>query len=119
MPKDGDVIVLRAYRPFIEYLTVFKLDNFRNDDCHILSRNICRAIGVLILHMICLLFTLSEFFVSYENNFALNESVQNVIFVIVLLQIPLIYSAMFRKSLKITSTLDCLREIVVESEQFF
>lgn len=118
MPQNKDFLVLSAYRPFITYLTIYKVDNFRSDDWRILSRNIGRAIGVSILFIISFVFTLSDFFVSYDNNFALNKSVQNSIFVLILSQLPPIYIVVFRKSHKIINALDYLCGIVIESKLF-
>lgn len=118
MQNSKEVVILRAYRPFLTYLTVFELDNFRNiNSGRILARNIGRAVGVtLIFVLITFIFLGSEFIVSYNHQFDLNEVAQQVSYVILVLPAPFIYLYLFWKSSKIVETIDHLHGIVAQSK---
>lgn len=113
--RTKEIVILRAYDPFLTYLTVYKLGNFRNFDRRNLFRNIWRAVGVTIIFATFTLFMSAEFVVAYRSNFALNETAQQLAFVIIGFPVPLIYFVMFWKSHKIIDTLNILRGVVVES----
>lgn len=73
MQNRERIVILRAYRPFLAYLTVYKADNFRDKaDQLIWIRNICRALGVTLLITIYLCpFLAAELLVFIESNFNL------------------------------------------------
>lgn len=119
MRNNEGFVVLRAYSPFLTYVTVYKLDNFRNVDRRNLFRNIFRAVGVTVLLAEFTLFLSAEFSVSYKNNFALNGTAQQLSFAIIGFPVPLIYFVIFWKSQKIIETLDVLRGVVVERRLTF
>lgn len=124
MPKNEEIVVLNAFRPFLTYLTIYKFDNFQNNDRRILSRNIWRAIGLTVLLAVySFIFVLSEFAECYKNNFDLAKIVQKLAFVVLGLPVPLIYLGLFWKSDKIIDVIDYLHGILVErkptSTQFF
>lgn len=115
MPTDKKMLILRAYRPFLTYLTVYKLNNFRNKERRILFRNIWRALGVSALIALTFLFLSSELAACYEYNFALNKTVQHFAYVILAVQLLCIYLVMFWKSHKAIDIFDDLHKIVVEN----
>lgn len=117
--KMGKIVILRAYRPFLTCLTVYKLDNFRTSDRRILFRNICRAIGfTLTFAIFLLLFLLTEFLACYNKNFDLNVIVGPFSFFLVTSLVVPVYFVMLWKSNKIIDTLDYLDEVVVASKHF-
>lgn len=107
--------MLSAFRPFLTYLTIYKLDNFRNNDRRTLSRNIWRAVGLTaLLAVYTFIFVLSEFAACYQNQFDLDRIVQKLAFVILGLPVPLIYLGLFWKSDKIIDVFDYLHGILTE-----
>lgn len=117
MENHEKIVILRAYRPFLKYLTVYKLDNFRADEGTILSRNIRHAIGLAFLFAVfTFIFLPAQFLVSYTNHFNLRLIIQPLAFLLAGLPAPLVYFLMFWKSNKVIDTLDYLHGIVVESK---
>lgn len=111
------VIILRAYRPLLTCLTVYKLENFHSRDGRILARNFCRAIVLTILFGVYMcIFLATEFFVSCSHNFDLNEIVQPLSFFLITSPLTIIYFVMFCKCSKVIGILNFLLGIVVESK---
>lgn len=113
------IIILRAYRPLLTCLTVYKRDNFHSSDGRILIRNICRATVLTIFFGVYMcVFLATEFFVSCSHNFNLNEIVQPLSFFLITSPLTIIYFIMFWKCNKVIDILNSLDGIVVESKFF-
>lgn len=119
MENSDEIVILRAYRPFLTFLSVFKLDNFRCIDRCILLRNVCRAIGCSVIIAVTVTFVLTDLFVSYKHNFELDKIIQQLSFVVIGITLPLIYAIMFWNTQRIVDILDDLHGIVVESKAYF
>lgn len=110
-----DIVVLRAYRPFLAYLTMYKAKNFRNENRAIVTRNICRVvIHMFLFFIIDAVFVPSEMMSCYKNNFVLNEIADPMSYFLAVLPVLFVYILLSWKSDKIIETLDILHETVVE-----
>lgn len=120
MKNHEKIVILRAYRPFLKYLTVYKFDNFRTDEAAILGRNIRHAIALTFLFAVfTFIFLPAQFLVSYKNHFNLRLVIQPLSFLLAGLPASLVYFLMFWKSKKVVDTIDYLHGIVVERKIFF
>lgn len=115
MSTDERTVILRAYRPFLTYLTVYKLNNFRNKERRVLLRNVSRAVGVALLIVLTFLFLSSQLAACYEYNFALDKTVQCLAYAILGIQLLCIYLVMFWESHKAIDIFEYLHKVVVES----
>lgn len=115
MSTDKQIVILRAYRPFLTYLTVFKFNNFRNKERRILCRNISRGAGVSTLFAFTFLFLSSELAACAEYNFALDKTVQHFAYIILGMQLLCIYLVLFWNSHKAFDIFDYLHKVVNES----
>lgn len=110
-----DFIVLRAFRPFLVYLTMYKAKNFRNENRLIVIRNICRVVVHLVMFSILYaVFVPAEVLVCYTNQFVLSKIADPMSYFLAVLPAIFVYILLFSKSDKIIETLDILHEIVVE-----
>lgn len=120
MKNNREIVILRAYRPFLTFLTMYKLDNFRhNVDRRILMRNICRATGVTLLLAIYLCpFLSSELIVFIESKFDLNASGVRFSYFVGGAPTMSVHLLLIWKCNKIIETLDYLRGIVMDRKCF-
>lgn len=121
MKTNKGVIILRTYRPFLTFLSVYKFDNFRNTiDRRILLLNICRAIGVFLLLLIYLCsFLASELFVFIESDFDLNAKGVQFSYFVGGAPAIFVHLLLMWKLENIVDTLDYLHGIVEERELLF
>lgn len=117
MQNSKDIIILRAYRPFLAFLTVFKFDNFRNIDKNRrnLLRNFLCTIGVslLIINYNCP-FLATELSVFIQSNFDLKTGGVQFSYFCCGCPTIAVHLLLIWKSNNIIDTLDYLHGIVME-----
>lgn len=117
MQNTKDILILRAYRPFLTFLTVFKFDNFRNIDNNRdnLLRNILCTIGVslLMLNYNCP-FLATELWVFIQSNFDLKTGGVQFSYFICGCPTIAVHLLLIWKSNNIIDTLDYLCGVVME-----
>lgn len=116
MANLNEIVILTAYRPFLSFLTVYKMDNFRGiDDRRILIRNLCYVTGVtlLIANYLCP-FLSSELLVFIQNDFNLKTSGVQFSFFVGGAPAMSVHLLLLWKCYTIIDTLEYLQEIVVE-----
>lgn len=117
--NTGEIVILRAFRPLLTLLTVYKWHNFRNKSCGLLMRNICRAIGITILFSsYAVLFLSSELMVCVKEKFDLDVIAQPLSFLLGGCQVQYIYFSILWKSAEVTKVLDRLHEIIKKRNGF-
>lgn len=113
MGKNGKILILRAYRPFLSILTAYDVDNFRTNDQRILKHNILLVISVsALLFAYVFLFLPMELSTCIEHSFNLNVIGQQISFSLGGSQVLFIYGAFWWKRDKLIATFDYLHGIV-------
>lgn len=115
MARNREIVILRAYRPFLKSLTIYKLENFRTNDRQLLIQNIFHAIGLTVVFAVFIFIFLPTQFLACCNE-DLREVVRPFSFFLAIAPAMLIYFIMRGKTDKIVDTLDYLHKVVVESE---
>lgn len=117
--NNGEIVILRAFRPLLTLLTVYKWKNFRNKSCRLLIQNICRAVAITILFSsYTLLFLSSELFLCFKEKFNLDVIRQPLSFLLGGCQVQYIYFSIFWKSKEVFKVLDRLHDIIKKRKIF-
>lgn len=117
MSNSKEIVVLRAYRPFLKMICLYQFDNFRNNGRRTVIRNICYALCFAFLFfMQVFFFFVSELFYAYTNRAHLTKFIGPLSFGMLAFHVPMIYTVMCWKRQRIIETIDYMRGIVVESK---
>lgn len=113
MENSKSVSIPTTYRPFLIFLTVYKINRFRTTDRCTLIRNICQATGVTLLLIIFVCLYLSyELTVCIRERFNLNVISPALSFFLGSSQMVVIYFLLIFKSNEIIDVIEHINEIV-------
>lgn len=116
MENNKEIIILRAYRPFLKFLSVYNMDKFRGiDDWRIFTRNLCyvTCVTLLIVNYLCP-FLSSELLVFIQQHFNLKTSGVQFSFFVGGTPTMSVHFLLIWKCYNIIDTLDYLQEIIDE-----
>lgn len=113
MGNKKDLMIIRAYQPFLYMLTVYDSDKFRTTNGRVLIRNILLAFGVSFsLFVYAFLFLPAELYQCIVNDFDLNVIGREGAFFLADSPLLVVYGSFWLKREKIIETCDRLQEIV-------
>lgn len=120
MQKSQEVVTLRAYKPFLTFLSAYKANNFRNiDDRSVLCVNILRAVGVTLLMIMNAWFSLVQLMVFINCKFDLNIGGAQFSFFLCCAPVFCLHFVLIYKINEVIATIEYLHTIVREREFFF
>lgn len=117
MENNKKNCILHAYRPFLAFISVYKMENFRNiDDRRVFHRNNWRAVGATLLSLVNIWFVAVQLMVFVNCNFDLNVGGAQFSFVLCCAPAIFVHLLFIWNCGDVTAAIDYLQEIVLERE---